>query len=181
MTAARTLQRPRAPRAREMQDPGDLALLGTVLELQHAMPCGQARHHAFSVRSAPKLLWSPKQGALYIFPGLTLPRPKALRMPSSAKGDPAAALASWRTWTGRSPEHARTLSLPAPQISTAGQGHYIVYRSDKWGPSTDYIHRFAAGTTVDLAVQDPGAQGAPPAVLIVRGPPLRLTARGLVD
>lgn len=181
MTAARTLQPSRAPRGRVMQDPGDLALLGTVLELQHAMPCGQARHHAWSVRSAPKLLWSPKRQALYIFPGLTLPRPKALRMPRSVEDDPAAALASWKTWTGRSPEHARTLSIPAPRVTTAGQGHHIVYRSDKWGPSTDYIHRFAPGTTVDLAVPEADAEGEPPAVLIVRGPPLRLTARGLVD
>jgi len=187
MSPARTLSTTRA-RPRVMQDPGDLALLGTVLELQHDMPGGHARHHAWTVRDAPKLLWSPKRQALYLFPGLKLPRPKALRMPQAAAARSTDdALASWRTWTGRTPAHSRSLQLPAPQIQTAGQGHHIVYRSDKWGPVTDYIHHFAAGTTVDLAAcpqpNHPGVghEGEAPAVLIVRGPPLRLTARGLVD
>ena len=177
MTAARTLQATRA-RPRVMQDPGDLALLGTALELQHEMPGGDAHHHGWTVRSAPKLLWSPRRQALYIFPGLAMPRPKALRIPKGAQ-DFGAALTSWRTWTGRSPEHACSLELPKLRLETAGQGHHIVYRSDKWGPSTDYIHHFAIGTTVEIGVSD--EDGAPPAVLIVRGPPLRLTARGLVD
>lgn len=175
MTTTRTV---RSSRPRALKDPGDLALLGTVLELQHEMPDGQARHHGWTVRSAPKLLWSPKQQALYMFPGLELPRPKALRMPKSAHANLGAAMGSWKTWSGRSPQHARTIDVPKLQIQTAGQGHHIVYRSNKWGRSTDYIHTFDPGTLTDIAADAP--DGKPPAVLIVRGPPLRLTARGLV-
>ena len=175
MTTPRTVRR---SRSRVLKDPGDLALLGTVLELQHEMPDRQARHHGWTVRSAPKLLWSPKQQALYIFPGLKLPRPKALRMPASAGEDPSTAIRSWKTWSGRSPEHARTLELPKLQVQTAGQGHHIVYRSDKWGRSTDYIHTFDPGTLIDIAAD--AHDGKPPAVLIVRGPLLQLTTRGLV-
>lgn len=180
MTTSRTAQRPRAsrPRARTMRDPGDLALLGSVLELQHEVPGGEARHHAWTVRSAPKLLWSPKRQALYIFPDLALPRPKALKMPKTSPAPIDAALGSWRTWTGRTPAHSRDLDVPALRIVTAGQGHHIVYRSNKWGPSTDYIHHFDPGTTVDIAAN--AESGRAPAVLIVRGPPLRLTERGLV-
>ena len=162
MTAARTQKRHRSPVRRSlrsgvrvMQDPGDLALLGSMLELQHEMPDGQARHHGWTVRSAPKLLWSPKQQALYIFPGLKLPRPKALRMPKAAQTTPGTALRSWKTWTGRSPEHARVLDVPKLQVQTAGQGHHIVYRSDKWGSSTDYIHTFDPGTLIDMAADAP--------------------------
>lgn len=161
-----------------MRDPGDLALLGSVLELQHEVPGGEARHHAWTVRSAPKLLWSPKRQALYIFPDLALPRPKALKMPKTSPAPIDAALGSWRTWTGRTPAHSRDLDVPALRIVTAGQGHHIVYRSNKWGPSTDYIHHFDPGTTVDIAAN--AESGRAPAVLIVRGPPLRLTERGLV-
>ena len=178
MTTTRTVQHRRAQgRTRALKDPRDLALLGTVLELQHEMPDGQALHHGWTVRAAPNLLWSPKRQALYIFPGLTLPRPKALRMPASAQEDPAAALQAWKTWSGRSAEHTRRLNVPKLQIQTAGQGHHIVYRSNKWGRRTDYIHTFAPGTLVDVDAKT--SEGAPPSVLIVRGPPLRLTTRGL--
>lgn len=180
MNTTRTVQHRRPQgRTRALKDPGDLALLGTVLELQHEMPDGQALHHGWTVRSAPKLLWSPKRQALYIFPGLKLPRPKALRMPTSAQDDPGTALRAWKTWSGRSAEHARPLNVPTLKIQTAGQGHHIVYRSDKWGRSTDYIHTFGPGTLVDIDAET--SEGKPPSVLIVRGPPLRLTARGLVD
>lgn len=154
-------------RARTMPDPGDVALLGTLLELQHDAHDGQAHRHSWTLRTAPRLFWSPSRSALYAFPSLRLPRPRKL--------DPkATSIDTFEIWTGRAPSNTRTVDIPRPKIRRAGQAHFVVYRSDKWGKPTNYVHDFAQGTLVDLA------DGEPPEVLIVRGPPLQLTSAGLV-
>lgn len=151
-----------------MPPPGDVAHLGTMLELQHTMSDGSTIRHSWTQRDAPQLFWSPKQRTLYAFVDVELPAPTG----ATASGP---ARRAFRAWTGRTHRSVREVQLPPIQVSRAGQGVHIVYRSNKWGSWTNYIHAFAPGTTVELDTQQPRR------AFLVNGPPLRLTPRGLVD
>ena len=144
----------------------ELAYLGSMLELEHEVRGSSCLRHFWSPEEAPPY-WSPAEWALVAVPGRSTPRWSGLREPVESDAKRAG-----ETWTGRRAKKRGTITLPEVRVLRAGQARHIVYRSSKWGPPTNYIHPFDPGTVVELG------DGKPPAVLIVRGPPLRLTERG---
>lgn len=150
--------------------PRDVAALGLLLELEHEMPDGQVVRHSWEKQDAPLLFWQEEQQALYGFSRGGI-GPK--RNPRK-RGFPKGAADAYTRWNaGRRPSEVYDVDVPAIEMRKAGKGVSILYRSDKFGPLTNYIHPFEKGVEVDLS------PGRPPAVFYIRGGNLRLTPRGL--
>jgi len=149
--------------------PRDVTPLGLLLELEHKMPDGQTIRHSWDKSDAPLLFWQEGQQAIYAFARKRLgpKKPRSGRLPAGAAG----AYTRWNA--GRRPTEKYDVEVPAIQMRRAGAGGSILYRSDKFGPLTNYIHPFEKGVEVDLS------PGQPPAVFYIRGGTLRLTPRGL--
>lgn len=156
------------PTKRKTPDPGQLILLGDMLEL-HSVQRGELVIHVFG-RNECQLLWSERQKALYAVPGL-----RGKRRPLTAKEKTTARL--FYRWADRSAESAAMVQIPSPILRCEGQGIAIVYRSDKWQPKggkvTEYIHFFEEGVRVWKS------SGTPPSLFFVQGGRLRILPEGI--
>ena len=154
-----------------LRPPKDTAPLGLLLELEHRLPDGQVVRHSWETRDAPLLFWQEQQQAIYAFAKLKLP-PSSQH---SAGNLPPGAADAFHRWHGERKRATKkfNVKVPAIEMRRAGEGLSILYRSDKFGPVTNYIHPFDEGVEVDLS------PGRPPAVFYIRGANLRLTPRGL--
>jgi hypothetical protein len=169
----------------KLPNPGDLALLGTTLELEVERDSdGEVEVHRFS-GDGPNLYWSPKLKALLIFPGGRKPAKaeefpplgsrEAAKLFKASGVDPSAKL--FRRWAARQPVQRSILKVPKVSLRPHGRVRHVVYRSSKWksdGRTDDYIHR--TGKNVRMAV---GGRGNPTAI-VINGGRLTVTERGLV-
>ena len=162
----------------KLPDPGDLALLGTVLEIQVERDSdGEIEEHRFR-GNGPNLYWSPKLKAILMFPakhvrwvGHLGPDPDLFKAAGSEK---SAKL--FRRWAARDPVQVGTITVGDYGMKPYGRAKHIVYRSDKWHPgdTEDYIHKF--GKNVRMAV----SSGKPAKAMMISGGRLTVTERGLV-
>lgn len=176
------------PRTSKLKNPGDLALLGTTLEIQVERDSdGQEELHKFK-GDGPNLYWSPALRTLLIFPkkhvrwvghmgpgeGIAVAGKSRQELFKKAGSEKSAKL--FRRWAARDPVQMGKLSLGDYPLKPYGRAIHIVYRSDKWHPgrTDDYIHKF--GPKVRMAV----ANGEPPKAIAISGGRLTVTERGLV-
>ncbi len=166
------------PRASRLKNPGDLALLGTTLEVKVKRDSdGEEEVHKFA-GDGPPLYWSPTLKTLLVFPGKHVRWVGHLgpdqELFKAAGAEKSAAL--FRRWAAREPVQMGKLQLQDYQLKPYGRAIHIVYRSDKWhaGSTEDYIHTF--GPKVRIAM----APGNPPKAIAISGGRLTVTERGLV-
>ena len=167
------------PRSSRLKDPGDVALLGTVLEIQvERDEDGQGVLHKFAGNVTPNLYWSPSLRSLLVFPekhvrwvGHLGPDQELFK---SAGAEKSAKL--FRRWAARDPVQIGKLQVSDYKLKPYGRAVHIVYRSDKWHPgrTEDYIHTL--GPKVRIAV----GPGTPPKAIVISGGRLTVTERGLV-
>lgn len=177
-------------RPSRLPDPGDLALLGKVMEMW-VEDDGTEQHiiHRFQSDwmyldpsepgSGPNMYWSPKIKAVLIFPSKTVRWAGRVgkRDPDEffrdAGADKSAKL--FQKWAARDPFQLGKLKLSDIQLQPYGRALKIIYRSDKWHPGKydNYEHPF--GKNVRVAV----GRGTPPP-MVIQGGRLTVTERGLV-
>lgn len=177
---------------KKLPDPGAVALLGDVLELQVKGRDGQTRLHSWEPGSAPGLLWSPSLRALLFFPKKRLgpfrresgvERNARLDMREGVKrlGLPKTTTEAGRLfakWAARPATGYAQVQIEPYPLKPAGSGVHIVYRSDKWNPgrTQDYIHHFSKAGTVKVSE----AAGSPPKAFFINGGRLTVNERGII-
>jgi len=120
-------------------------------------------------RGEAALLWIPSEATLLIVPAKM--RSKALSDPNMVGN----AGRVFRAWAGREPVPGRQYNVPERgRWYSLGRATRIDYRSNKWAREDEYTHRLAPRDRAWLL----SAKTA--YLLAVRGPTLRVTARGLV-
>lgn len=168
----------------KLPNPGDMALLGTLIEVEVERDSdGEVELHRFR-GGATNLYWSPRLKALLAFPGGRRPtkvddvsplgRTEAAKLFKTAGAEASAKL--FRRWAAREPVRLSRLKVPAVGLRPYGRVRHVVYSSDKWhaGRTDDYIHK--TGRNVRMAVAGKGN----PTALVINGGRLTVTERGLV-
>jgi len=167
------------PKPSRLPNPGDVALLGTALEIKVERDSdGQEEVHKFT-GEGPNLYWSPTLKTLLIFPGKHVRWVGHLgpdqELFKAAGAEKSAKL--FRRWAARDPVQMGELKLQDYQLKPYGRAVHIVYRSSKWksdGMTDDYIHTL--GKNVRIAM----SPGSPPKAIAISGGRLTVTERGLV-
>jgi hypothetical protein len=166
------------PRTQLMPDPGDLIILGKILEYVWINADGSLDVRQWAT-SPPDLYWNRTQKILYAFPNVpdqTVCHPVPEDMAAEAK--------MFKRWAQRHAHCMRTFDLHTEDtINAMGVGDAIAYRSDKWhdastnpylDDSQEYFHQFSDGNWI---WQDSDTS---PSAILMRGGQLDVEERGII-
>jgi hypothetical protein len=181
----------RRRRSSRLPDPGTLAQLGTLQELQIIRDRdGQEEVHGFGGRfsgDGPPLFWSPKLRTLLVLPRRKPKVWKDLKPLSKKEADALfkavgaqAAVKLFRRWSMHEPSALSNVKVQDYLLRPTGSMVHIVYRSDKFSPNRtleDYIHKMPKSDRIAIAGRT--VHGVPQAIAIW-GPRLTVTERGIV-
>jgi len=168
----------RKPRKMLLPDPGDVIILGKLLEYVWINEDGSLDVRRWENRP-PDLYWNRTQKTLYAFPNVP-----ETTVCEPVPDDLADEAQMFKRWSQRDAHCARTFELDAEaSIIPMGVGDSIAYRSDKWhGQSDDtyledsqeYFHQFSDGNWI---WQDSDTS---PNAILMRGGQLDVEERGII-
>lgn len=168
----------RKPNKMLLPDPGDVIILGKLLEYVWINEDGSLDVRRWT-ENPPDLYWNHEQKTLYAFPNV--PDIEVCEQVGPDLDDTAA---MFKRWAQRDAQCARTFELDAESsILPMGVGDSLAYRSDKWHARSDlphlddsqeYFHQFSDGVWI---WQDSDTS---PNAILMRGGQLDVEERGII-
>lgn len=169
------------PRDRVLPKPGDLVLLGVLVEYSWVDFDGELQVRAFK-KDPPELFWDETNKFMLSFPNL--PYTSCQPIDSRVRQAHRKAIETYQKWHARESHCNDEIRIPAVTIRAMGPSDTVSYRSDKWHDanpdptvegSQEYIHKHWK----DVWTWQDTDNGRPNAIL-VHGGALDLHERGLI-
>lgn len=152
-----------------LPDPGPCAWLGDATQICWVAVQGRGKNkrEEWDDHDGWMMLWSPRLVSI-----ICVPR-QELEPTDDSSQDTSDIV---KRFNKRSPAGSGYCKIPATKLVELGKAKHIVYRSDKWNPSTfhDYIHDFQQG------VRCFADSKKNPKMFVICGGRLTVTERGLI-